>query len=148
MTRNYIRGFASILMILTLGACAPINTQNRDIDLQTISESKNVSMDWFGETDYSQRSFILSAGDTVELKYLLREDFNDTYKVRRDGRITLPFIGSVLVAGKSPEEAQEEIHQAYIDWMARETQETDTRQYRIQVADQLEIRFPYNEYFV
>lgn len=143
---RYYRHIFILCSLVFMSACAPLDTSNRDVDLQFIAEKNSVSIDdTFGETAYSQRDFVLSPGDTVEVKYLLREGFNDTYKIRRDGRITLPFLGSILVSGKTPETVQAEIRQAYIEWMERELSQSQNKQYLIQVADQLQIRFPYND---
>ncbi len=57
-----------------------------------------------GEGDY-----ILSAGDTLNLMVYKEPDLNMQSKIARDGRVQLPLLGEVKVAGMSVREAQEHI---------------------------------------
>lgn len=61
-----------------------------------------------GEGDY-----ILSAGDTLDLMVYKEPDLNMRSKIARDGRVQLPLLGEVAVAGKSVREAQEYIRKLY-----------------------------------
>ena len=57
-----------------------------------------------GEGDY-----ILSAGDTLNLMVYKEPDLNMQSKIARDGRVQLPLLGEVKVAGMSVREAQDYI---------------------------------------
>jgi len=57
-----------------------------------------------GEGDY-----ILSSGDTLNLMVYKEPDLNMQSKIARDGRVQLPLLGEVKVAGMSVREAQEHI---------------------------------------
>ena len=61
-----------------------------------------------GEGDY-----ILSPGDTLDLMVYKEPDLNMRSKIARDGRVQLPLLGEVAVAGKSVREAQENIRRLY-----------------------------------
>lgn len=61
-----------------------------------------------GEGDY-----ILSPGDTLDLMVYREPDLNMRSKIARDGRVQLPLLGEVAVAGKSVREAQEYIRKLY-----------------------------------
>lgn len=61
-----------------------------------------------GEGDY-----ILSPGDTLDLMVYKEPDLNMRSKIARDGRVQLPLLGEVAVAGKSVREAQEHIRRLY-----------------------------------
>ena len=57
-----------------------------------------------GEGDY-----ILSTGDTLNLMVYKEPDLNMQSKIARDGRVQLPLLGEVKVAGMSVREAQDHI---------------------------------------
>lgn len=61
-----------------------------------------------GEGDY-----ILSPGDTLDLMVYKEPDLNMRSKIARDGRVQLPLLGEVAVAGKSVRDAQEHIRKLY-----------------------------------
>ncbi len=61
-----------------------------------------------GEGDY-----ILSPGDTLDLMVYKEPDLNMRSKIARDGRVQLPLLGEVAVAGKSVREAQEYIRKLF-----------------------------------
>lgn len=61
-----------------------------------------------GEGDY-----ILSPGDTLDLMVYKEPDLGMRSKIARDGRVQLPLLGEVAVAGKSVREAQEQIRRLY-----------------------------------
>jgi len=61
-----------------------------------------------GEGDY-----ILSPGDTLDLMVYREPDLSMRSKIARDGRIQLPLLGEVAVAGLSVREAQNRIRDLY-----------------------------------
>ena len=61
-----------------------------------------------GEGDY-----ILSSGDTLDLMVYREPDLGMRSKIARDGRVQLPLLGEVKVAGMSVREAQEHLRQLY-----------------------------------
>ncbi len=52
--------------------------------------------------------YLIDFDDLLEIKFYTHERFNETVRVRPDGRITLQRIGDILVVGRSP---------AYVDSM-------------------------------
>ncbi|AFI84257.1 hypothetical protein Q7A_1427 [Methylophaga nitratireducenticrescens] len=127
--------------------CAPGNISNRDIALKPLSLEKDMILDESSEVSVYKAQYRIATGDVIEVKYPFRPEFNDEYTVRTDGRISLPFIGSILAAGKTPEEVQLLINDLYSDWMADEPDIEKNKEYRIQVYDQIEIKFPYHSDF-
>lgn len=85
----------------------------------------------------------LSVGDTVNVRYLRRPDFNTQVSVTPDGLITLPFISSVVAAGLTVDELRETLYQRYSEIFARLPAPIKKR-YLIGTGDALEIKFPYN----
>lgn len=57
-----------------------------------------------GEGDY-----VLAAGDTLDLMVYKEPDLNMRSKIARDGRVQLPLLGEVKVAGMTVRDAQEHI---------------------------------------
>lgn len=148
--RQYFQNSSALLiLVFFLSGCAPGNISNRDIALKPLSIEKNMTMDESAETLLYKSHYQIAMGDVIEVKYPFRPEFNDQYTVRSDGRISLPFIGSVLVAGKSPEDVQLYIDSLYTAWMTEEPASAAKRikEYRIQINDQLEIKFPYHPNF-
>jgi len=63
-----------------------------------------------GEGDY-----VLAAGDTLDLMVYKEPDLNMRSKIARDGRVQLPLLGEVAVAGKTVREAQDYIRKLLND---------------------------------
>jgi len=61
-----------------------------------------------GEGDY-----VLSSGDTLDLMVYREPDLGMRSKIARDGRVQLPLLGEVKVAGMSVRDAQEYIRKLY-----------------------------------
>lgn len=61
-----------------------------------------------GEGDY-----VLSSGDTLDLMVYREPDLGMRSKIARDGRVQLPLLGEVKVAGMSVRDAQEHIRKLY-----------------------------------
>jgi polysaccharide export outer membrane protein len=55
----------------------------------------------------------LSPGDTIKVTYAEESDLDQSEKIRRDGKISLPLIGEMTAAGKRLMELQNEIKSRY-----------------------------------
>jgi polysaccharide biosynthesis/export protein len=55
----------------------------------------------------------LSPGDSIKVTFAEESDLDQTEKIRRDGKITLPLIGEVTAAGKRLMDLQHEITSRY-----------------------------------
>jgi polysaccharide export outer membrane protein len=55
----------------------------------------------------------LSPGDTIKVTFAEESDLDQTEKIRRDGKVSLPLIGEVTAAGKRPMDLQHEIISRY-----------------------------------
>ena len=51
-----------------------------------------------------QSRYLLNLGDVIEFKFSYNADLNERVTVRPDGFVSLPMIGDVEAAGKTPEE--------------------------------------------
>jgi polysaccharide export outer membrane protein len=69
---------------------------------------------WYSElpkTEWSSLTgeYVIAPGDTVNIRVYQQEGISGSAKVRRDGRIALPLVGEVAVAGKHPLELANEL---------------------------------------
>jgi polysaccharide export outer membrane protein len=55
----------------------------------------------------------LSPGDSIKVTFAEESDLDQTEKIRRDGKISLPLIGEMTAAGKRLMELQDEIKSRY-----------------------------------
>ena len=55
----------------------------------------------------------LSPGDTIKIAFAENADLDQTQKIRRDGKVSLPLIGEVQAAGKRPIDFQSQLIDRY-----------------------------------
>jgi polysaccharide export outer membrane protein len=84
-------------------------------------------------------AYSLGLGDELDVKIVDAPQFDETVKVRPDGKINLNVIGPVYAAGRSPEDVESEIRQRYAALAGSKQQ----REYLIHANDELDIKFPY-----
>ena len=53
--------------------------------------------------------YVIGAGDVLQILTWKEPDFSGAFKVRYDGKLTLPLVGDVLAAGRSPEQLAEHL---------------------------------------
>jgi polysaccharide biosynthesis/export protein len=61
----------------------------------------------------TENPHLLREGDTIRLSFPVAPSLDTQQQVRRDGKIALPLIGEVPVAGKTPLELEEELSELY-----------------------------------
>ena len=61
--------------------------------------------DWGSATG----EYTIGIGDQISIRIYQQDDLATTGKIRRDGRIALPLVGEVMVAGKHPSELAREL---------------------------------------
>lgn len=83
--------------------------------------------------------YLIAAGDELELRFPDQAQYDQVARVRPDGKVTLPLIGVVHVAGRTPEDVQQEAQERY-RLLAGGTGE---KSYLIRPNDELEIKFAY-----
>ena len=87
------------------------------------------------EDDYRVRP-----GDTIRVHFLYNPNLSvDAVEVRGDGRISMPVIGDVLVAGKTTEELTTDVCAAYDAYV-----EQSGYGQVLRAGDELQLRFTYN----
>ena len=61
----------------------------------------------------------VGAGDTIEFKFFYNPELNDSMQVRPDGKVSLPLIGDLAVAGRSVAQIEAELKQRYSQTLER-----------------------------
>lgn len=126
----------SIACLLASG-CSSQKFKNREIVL-TEPQGQS-SEDSLGKP--LQDQYYLAPGDVIEIQFPYSKENNDTYTIRPDGSATLAMIGPVRIAGKTPEQLQEEISGLYASISYDGSHPDEKKEYRIATSDVLEIKF-------
>jgi protein involved in polysaccharide export with SLBB domain len=63
--------------------------------------------------EVAQRRYLIHVNDELSIRFTHQKDFDDTVRVRPDGRISLPLVKSVIAAGKTPEALERELIDSY-----------------------------------
>lgn len=87
----------------------------------------------------SAAPYTLAAGDEFDIKVPDAPQYDQTVKVRPDGKVSLHLVGTVHALGRTPEDLQQELRERYL--MAAGG--TAQRDYLLHANDELEIKFPY-----
>ena len=69
---------------------------------------------WYAEMPEAERSgggsdYVIGVGDTISVRVFEQDGISSDAKIRSDGKIALPFMGELVVAGKRPLEVSREI---------------------------------------
>lgn len=85
-------------------------------------------------------AFLLSVGDELDIKVPDASQYDQTVRVRPDGKVTLNVIGTVHAQGRAPEDVQAEVRERY----RQISGSTVRREYLLNANDELDIKFPYH----
>lgn len=66
----------------------------------------------------AQTAYALGPGDTVTVKVLGHDELSTRAKVRSDGRITLPYLDDVEVAGQAPAQVAATLRERFAPYLA------------------------------
>jgi polysaccharide biosynthesis/export protein len=91
----------------------------------------------------SMAPYHLKSGDELDVRFADAPQYDQTTKVRPDGKVNLNVIGPVAVGGLTPEALQEAVRERYQGLAGSEQK----REYLIHANDELEIKFPYHPQF-
>lgn len=72
---------------------------------------------WFAEMPPSERAalsgdYVIGVGDSISIRVYEQEGLSFDAKIRRDGKIALPLVGEMVVAGRRPLELSHEMEVA------------------------------------
>ena len=57
--------------------------------------------------------YIIAIGDQIRVEFYSYPQFDRTLNVRPDGRVTLPYAGDLMAAGKTPMQVSKDVNKAY-----------------------------------
>ncbi len=124
------------LLPFVLVSCAHVENREMTIDAPKMVSQKEAS------TAVVQSNYYLSPGDQLEVQFPYKPILNDQYTIRPDGNMSLAIIGTIRAAGKTPDSLQEEIRSRYLELSnSPKTGNPVKKEYRLNVGDELEIRF-------
>lgn len=83
--------------------------------------------------------YLLATGDELDIKVPDAPQYDQTARVRPDGKVALQVVGTVHVAGRSPDDVQSEVRERYRQAGGGLQQ----REYLLHPNDELDIKFPY-----
>lgn len=87
--------------------------------------------------------YTLMPGDEFDIKVPDAPLYDQTVRVRPDGKVSLNLIGTLHVVGRTPEDVQAEVRERYQSASGGQQQ----REYLLNPNDELDIKFPYNANF-
>jgi polysaccharide export outer membrane protein len=92
---------------------------------------------------------VINVGDEVEVQFPHKPELDQRQNVREDGKISLPYLPPLFVAGKTPDQLREELTSAYLTLSYnpvadRQAVEYRAVQYLIAVGDVLQIHFDFS----
>jgi polysaccharide export outer membrane protein len=70
---------------------------------------KNYDYPYEKEPDPRNKELILGVGDIVQIHVWGQQDFNTEATIRPDGTITMPLVGDLKAAGRTPSELRDQI---------------------------------------
>lgn len=94
----------------------------------------------FSAADVVQPQYELAVGDQIAVEFPYQPSLSRETSIRPDGRVTLPYIGSVIALHRTPEELEAELRSRYAA-IAYDPGDTAARDYLISVGDRLELKF-------
>ena len=106
MKNHYLTLFVTSSALL-LGACA--STTKSDVSAQNQLNQQDVLAGL--ETLRSSASYTLQPGDLIEIKVFKEEDMTRTLRINGNGSVTFPLVGNVKLAGRTLEEAEDNLAQ-------------------------------------
>jgi len=63
------------------------------------------------------KTYLIGAQDQLSVLVIGERDYSGQYLVRPDGRISMPFIGEIVAAGKTPEELRKDVAERLTEWV-------------------------------
>ena len=72
-----------------------------------------------GTVTRANERYEIGPGDGLSVKLFYTSELNEDVMVRPDGKISLPLVGEVAAAGRTPEDLSQDIRQRYDDFLEK-----------------------------
>jgi polysaccharide export outer membrane protein len=89
---------ASVLLLMLAVAAPPVIAQTQPAQRQTVPSGKD---------------YVIGPEDVLDIQVWGSKDLNQTVFVRPDGRLSLPLVGEIAVAGKTVQQLQDHLTTVY-----------------------------------
>ena len=83
--------------------------------------------------------YLLQVGDEIDVRDPDWPQFDVSTRVRSDGMVTLPYVGSVVAGGQSPEALRDTLRER----LRADRADGAPVSYLLQAGDEIELKFPY-----
>ncbi len=130
----------SATLALCLTACALMPSARSPLSPVTTAASP-VPIEQVGSQ--ALMAYTLQPGDELDIKVPDAPQYDQTAKVRPDGKVSLNVVGAVFAQGRTPEDVQAEVRERYRQAAGGQT----LREYILNANDELEVKFPYSPNF-
>jgi polysaccharide export outer membrane protein len=109
----------------------------------TLGGCGTVSYDYSKEPDPRKSEYVIGVGDGIHINVWKNQDLTTTSNVRPDGTITMPLVGDVHAAGRTPSQLTAEIGEKLKTFVKEDAATvsvavTDVASYRITVSGNAE----------
>lgn len=104
---------ASVLVLLLLGCSSHPGVQRSESFLQTPETASST----FKQQSGVLPEYKLGFGDVIDIKFFRNAQFNETIKVRPDGRISLAKVGEIQANGLTPAQLDSIITRTYAEFL-------------------------------
>lgn len=88
-------------------------------------------------------AYVFAVGDEVDLRVPDAPQFDQSLKVRPDGKVSLALVGTLYVQGRTPEDVESELRERLHALGGA----PGARDYLLQPNDEIEVKFPYTPQF-
>ena len=88
-------------------------------------------------------TYVFGVGDDFDLRVPDAPQFDQTLKVRPDGKVSLALVGTLYVQGRTPEDVESELRERLHALGGA----PGARDYLLQPNDEIEVKFPYTPQF-
>lgn len=91
--------------------------------------------------DNAGQTYLINIGDELEVRFPDMPGLNDLIRVRTDGKISLPLVGTIQAEGVPPQELEAELAKRYAAMGQGDVTSSDAKKYLITINDELDIKF-------
>jgi protein involved in polysaccharide export with SLBB domain len=108
---------AALLLALAVSACG---VRNNSIFVgQDAIPASSLPVEERMGTVPGRLEYLLQAGDSIDVKFFYNPELNESVVIRPDGAISLPLVGQVTAAGKTPDAFNGELKERYRPMLRR-----------------------------
>lgn len=95
--------FEKVLAIIVMSAVLPMHVSFAEAPLQSPA---NVDPNATGPTDYR-----IGSGDVLSIMTYKEPEFSGSFQVRYDGKITMPLVGDIVAANRTPTQLSKQLEE-------------------------------------